>query len=418
MKSKFQFASVVISLIGIAPICHAAEAAGQDLLAKAATSAEGIQDHQAWMIAWWRVAGVAALMGDETLCSRAIANGQRDVPAGNAQGPMLLKAFALRFNVLAKISAGKVNEAEALIPPPPARRGEDMSRDGAQMAFVQGLARIGDVARALKEAAAMPRMGSLPYGLIAQEQAEHGDKAGAVATSKLIVQANTNAEQCQDVAVKLVKYANADDEARTVACLYEPYQDVALAATAKAQAEAGRIDEAEKTVAFIKEEFRKYKAKQAIAAALVKSGKVDQGEQVAASMNIPGDRPTNVALVRAAMASGNWDAAARVARDLSPPGDRGLSQLVDQTKAKGRLDALSQSEGAAEDQRRGWGSFVRFTDVGIALATAKNEHELQRWVDTLKEPSDKAAVYLGAAMGAAGIHTEDMVGPDAMIVLK
>ncbi len=418
MKRRSAIVWMMFVMTAVSDACVAADVAGHEWLLKAAGEAARIEDPKTRMIAWWRVAGVAGEMGDDSLCAKAVENAQRDIPAGDASALMWAKSFAGRFNVLAKVAAGKIKEAEALVPQPAAGRGDDTLRKTAQLALVQGLARHGHAERALKEAEAIPRGGSIPYGIIAQEQAKRGDKAGAVATSKLIVKGGTNPEQCQEVAVKLVKYANADDEARTVARLYEPYQDVMLAAAAKAQAECGRVSEAEKTIALIKEEGRKDPAKQAMAAALIKSGKVNEGKKVAASMAHPGSWGTNEALVRASMESGNWDVATALARDLSPAGDQRLTQLVDRTKQAGRLDALAQAKGKAEDTKEPRIRFGAFVDAGRACVTSNAEKDLRAWVDSLKQSSDRAAVYIGAAMAVAGIDSKDVTGPELLFQLK
>lgn len=411
------FVSVFL-IAALSSVSLGADTSAHEWLSKAAIDAQQIDDPNQRMLAWWRVADLAAQLGDDQECAKAVENAQRDILGEDAAAQMWATSFALRYNVLAKIAAGKIQEAEALVPPPASGRGEDTPRRTAQLAFVQGLARRGDVERALKEAAAIPRGGSIPYGLIAQEQARKGDKTGAVATSRLIIKGNSNPEQCQEVAVRLVRFANADDEAREVARLYEPYQDVMLADVAKAQAECGRVAEAEKTIALIKEEERKDPATQAVAAALVRSGKVDEGKKVAASMKRAGGWETNEELVRAAMESGNWDGAIALARDLSPAGDVRLSELVQRTKQAGRLDGLAQARGKAEDAKKPRNRFEFFVEAARQCITKNRQKEFQPWVATLEQPSDRAAAYIGAAMGAAGIDPRDVDHPEVMLQLK
>jgi hypothetical protein len=413
-RTRPLLAPAVLCLASFTSVARSADAPAPPWLADAAREAEGIDDPVTRAVAWWRIAAISAEVGDDALCEKVVERAKKQTPAGNAAGLMFAEAFAARFVILAKVAAGKVQEAEALVPPAPVGPREDTPSATARLAWVQGLARRGDVARAIEVAQASPRQSPIPYGFIAEEQAKRGDKAGAVETAKLILKGGTNPELCQNVAVTLVRCAGADEEARAAARLYEPYQDVALAEVAIAQVDCGRYPEAEKTLALVREEWRKDPAKEVMAAALVRRGDVEGGKRLATSMTWPGSFGTNEKLVGAAIDSGNWDAARALARDVSSKGDRRLIDKVERARADGRGGALARMRAKALVAPPPSRRFGALSEVGRASVAAGKGEALRAWRDGLESPADRVAVSVGAAMGGAGLRNEDVLQPELM----
>lgn len=409
-----------IALCALAPLAAAARAenpSAAQWLNGATDEAVRIGDPAARMTAWWRVAGVAAYLGDDTLCEKAIQSARAELPAGADTGRIFADATAARLTILAKAAAGKWDQAEALVPPPAAGAREDVSANAATLAWVRALARSGDTARALKAAEAFRRPSSFAYGEIATEQAKRGDKAGAVESARLVIKAGTNPEVCQEVAVDLVKFANADEGARTVARLYEPSQDVMLAEVGKAEVEAGRDAEARKTLDLIKDDKRKDPVKEAMAVAMVRHGDVDGGKAMAASMAWHGTWGTSKQLVEAALDAGNLDGAAQLARELSPAGDNRLTRLVDAARAKGRSSAIDRAKATALALKDGTRRFSAIVAAARSLHKSDGSAAAQAWRESLTSPADRAAVDVGAAMSLAGLEPQDVGAPELMMSL-